>query len=543
MYIIKNALRSISRSKGRNILIGIIIFVISLSSCLALSIREAAKSAQASALDDLEITASISPDRKSMMDSFEDRDAMKEAISQTQGLSLEELEIYAEAESVKNFYYTYSASMNGSSIEAVDSTGTASDEADSAEQANGQPGMGPGQDRTDGGMQSGNLGIQGDFTLTGYSSDEAMTDFIDGISSITSGSMFTEGTADNTCVISEELAAYNDLSVGDTITLSNPNAEEETYDLTVCGIYETVAAQDSSSDMMGGFSPAADRANQIYVSAATLESIADASVENATVTTDETTDTTTSTALQTMLNGTYTFANTEDYERFQEEAAELGLDESYTISSSDLTSYEQSLEPLQNLSKYAGYFLIVILVIGGIILVVLNIFNIRERKYEIGVLSAIGMKKSKISLQFLTELLCVTFLALIIGSGIGAVSSVPLTNALLAHQIESSAQTAQGQNERFGREMGTPGGSPENSSAEDSAGAPSSGTAPDDISGKGGFFGGQVADYVDSVSSAANLTVLIQLIGIGLLLTLVSGLTAIIFILRYDPLRILSNRD
>ena len=301
MYIIKNALRSISRSKGRNILIGIIIFVISLSSCLALSIREAAKSAQASALDDLEITASISPDRKSMMDSFEDRDAMKEAISLTQGLSLEELEIYAEAESVKNFYYTYSASMNGSSIEAVDSTGIASDEADSAEQANDQPGMGPGQDRTDGGMQSGNLGTQGDFTLSGYSSDEAMTDFIDGISSITSGSMFTEGTADNTCVISEELAAYNDLSVGDTITLSNPNAEEETYDLTVCGIYETVAAQDSSSDMMGGFSPAADRANQIYVSAATLESIADASVENATVTTDETTGITTSTALQTMI--------------------------------------------------------------------------------------------------------------------------------------------------------------------------------------------------------------------------------------------------
>ena len=243
MYIIKNALRSISRSKGRNILIGIIIFVISLSSCLALSIREAAKSAQASALDDLEITASISPDRKSMMDSFEDRDAMKEAISQTQGLSLEELEIYAEAESVKNFYYTYSASMNGSSIEAVDSTGTASDEADSAEQANDQPGMGPGQDRTDGGMQSGNLGIQGDFTLTGYSSDEAMADFIDGISSINSGSMFAEGTADNTCVISEELAAYNDLSVGDTITLSNPNAEEETYDLTVCGIYETALSR------------------------------------------------------------------------------------------------------------------------------------------------------------------------------------------------------------------------------------------------------------------------------------------------------------
>ena len=44
MYIVRNALRSIARSKGRSILTGIIIFVIALASCLALSIREAAKS-------------------------------------------------------------------------------------------------------------------------------------------------------------------------------------------------------------------------------------------------------------------------------------------------------------------------------------------------------------------------------------------------------------------------------------------------------------------------------------------------------------------
>lgn len=538
MYIIKNALRSISRSRGRNILIGIIIFVISLSSCLALSIREAAATAENSALDDLEITASISLDRQAVMENYEDRDAMKEAIGQVQNLSLEELETYAQAESVKNFYYTYSASMNGSSIEAVDSTGTASDETDSTDQEMGQTDMGPGQDRF-----GGNMGIQGDFTITGYSSDAAMTDFINGVSTITSGAMFAEGESDNTCVIQEELAAYNDLSVGDVITLSNPNAEDETYDLTICGIYKTESAGDTSFDMMSGFSPSADRANQIYVSAQTLEGIITSSEDNAAETTDTSTGRTTTTALQSMLNGTYVFSDIDDYEKFQEEATELGLDDSYTISSSDLTSYEQSLEPLQNLSKYAGYFLIVILVIGGIILVVLNIFNIRERKYEIGVLSAIGMKKSKISLQFLTELLCVTFLALIIGSGIGAVSSVPLTNTLLAQQIESSAQVTQGQNERFGREMNTPGNIPEEPSGEGGADLPSSETTPGDVGGKGGFFGGQVADYVDSVSSAANLTVLIQLIGIGLLLTLVSGLTAIIFILRYDPLRILSNRD
>ena len=103
------------------------------------------------------------------------------------------------------------------------------------------------------------MGTQGDFTITGYSSDSAMKDFVDGSSSITEGEMFAEGTADNTCVISSELASYNDLAVGDTITLSNPNQEDETYTLTIAGIYETESTSDSASSMMGGFMAGADR--------------------------------------------------------------------------------------------------------------------------------------------------------------------------------------------------------------------------------------------------------------------------------------------
>ena len=67
MYVIKNAWKSISRSKGRNILIGIIVFVISVSACLGLSIREAANKAKEDALSNLTITAQISVDRTSMM--------------------------------------------------------------------------------------------------------------------------------------------------------------------------------------------------------------------------------------------------------------------------------------------------------------------------------------------------------------------------------------------------------------------------------------------------------------------------------------------
>lgn len=52
-----------------------------------------------------------------------------------------------------------------------------------------------------------------------------------------------------------------------------------------------------------------------------------------------------------------------------------------------------------------------------------------------------------------------------------------------------------------------------------------------------------VRNYISQVDSATNFRVIVQLILIGILLTIVSGCVAIVFILRYDPLRILSNRD
>lgn len=420
MYIVKNALRSIARSKGRSILTGIIIFVIGLASCLALSIREAAKTAEKEALSELEITASIQFDRQSMMGNMENREDMDQALGSMQELSLEELETYAQADSVKSFYYTYSASLDATSIDPVDTS--------QADQ-NSFPPNGEGHDSV--------RASTGDFTIVGYSSDEAMTEFTSGNSSITQGAVFEQGSADQTCIINEELALYNDLEVGDVITLSNPENEEETYDLTISGIYQNDAESDTASSMMERMSPAADAANRICVSAQTLQSIISASQEEG------------DNAVHGMLNGTYVFADKDDYEAFQQQVEEMGLSDQYTITSSDLMSFEQSIQPLQSLSGYAGIFLILILIIGGIILAVLNIFNIRERKYEIGVLSAIGMKPGKISLQFLCELLCIAFCALFLGAGIGAAASVPMTNALLSQQIESTTQSAMAQNDRF----------------------------------------------------------------------------------------------
>ena len=61
MYILRNAFRCISRAKGRNILIGLVVLLLSVSSCIGLSIKEANRTLKKQYADDMEITASVNP--------------------------------------------------------------------------------------------------------------------------------------------------------------------------------------------------------------------------------------------------------------------------------------------------------------------------------------------------------------------------------------------------------------------------------------------------------------------------------------------------
>lgn len=539
MYIVKNALRSISRAKGRNILIGIIVLVIAVSSCVALSIREAANQVKEDELEGLEITASISVNREAMMTDFKkdntqttsgntqggfDRDSFKAAMNETSSLSLDEMLTYSELSSVKNFYYTLTSSFNETdNFLAYDTSDTEEDsetsETEESEEENSEE-----NDFKNSPMGGGMSKTLGDFTIIGYSSDAAMTEFVSGTSSITDGTMFNEGTSDMICVISNELSIYNEVAVGDTITVCNPNDEEELYTLTVVGIYTNTLSSVTTATTMGGFSASSNLENYIYTSYNTLLQITANSTTNATTETDSTTGRTTSTALSSQIAGTYLFATVEEYEAFETQARAAGLADDYQITSADLTAFENSIEPLENLSQISLYFLLVVFIIGGIILIVLNIFNIRDRKYEIGVLTAIGMKKSKVALQFITEIFVVTLLTITIGATVGAAISVPVANKLLESQIESVESKASTQKTAFGREMG----------GENIPTADMNATAV--VAENGG-------DNYYTVDSATDWVVILELFGIGIVLTLVASCAAVTFIMRYEPLKILSNRD
>ncbi len=554
MYIIRNALRCIGRSKGRNVLIGIIVLVIATSACIGLSIRQAAGSAKEDTLSGMSVTATISVDRQTMMGNMKpgegntggfDKDSFKEMMGNTSTLTLEEYQKYAEASTVENFYYTVTTSLDGS-----DSMEPVTDEEDSTADTitdlfgNSSPnGLSGGRDNMKGGFSMSSA----DFAVVGYSSDNAMTAFIEGTATIDSGAVFEEGTENYDCIISSELATFNDLNVGDTFTLVNPNSEDETYELTVVGIYTDSSTNENFMSMIGrGFS---DPANQIYMSSAAAQKIVTASESVSTTVTDEDTGRESETKLSGSLSCTYVFADADAYYTFEEEVKTLGLSDDYTVSSSDISSFENSLVPLETLGTMAGWFLLVILIIGAIILIVLNIFNVRERKYEIGVLTAMGMKKGKVAMQFLTEIFAVTMVAVIIGVAIGAVSAVPVTNALLENQISSTESQSAQIDKNFGRDNGGSFGGRGNGYAPTMPGVemPDSGEIDklDDngIGFIGNVFGEGAANYVSEIDSAMNFTVVLQMLGIAVLLTLVSGAVSMLFVMRYEPLKILANRD
>ena len=205
MYIIKNAFKCIGRSKGRNVLIGIIALVIAISACIGLSIRQAAISAKESALSGMSINATISFNR---MDAIQglggkpggggfNREEFENMMGRTEALTLDEYLKYAEAASVDDFYYTLTVYFNGN-----DEFLPVSNSSSSGSGISGMPNI-PGMQFPGGG------GSEGDFTIVGVSTDSAMTDFFDGTSSIYSGEVFEEGTSDYVCIISYELAGIS----------------------------------------------------------------------------------------------------------------------------------------------------------------------------------------------------------------------------------------------------------------------------------------------------------------------------------------------
>ena len=493
MFIFKNAWISITRNKGRNVLIGVIILVIACACTVTLAINNTASDLISSYASAYAKELTISFDRKSMMKDFDfadkdSREEAKDAFENIETYTIEDVKNFAESDYIEDYYYTYSLSLNGNNIEKAES-----EVDDKFQNMGGGRGGSP-----NGGTSSSSM----DFTLTGYSSIDSMSEFINGTYTMTE-------IADNAwdvafdgyyVFINEELASYNELELNDTIKLEDEDGN--TYKFEIIGIFEDNDTE--SASMMSMFS---NSANTIITNADVL------------VTMDSENDTINGSVTPTFIIDDY-----DNAEKIQEEFYEKGLDETYVVETNQETA-ESGVSSIKNVKSFATTFLVITLIIGGIVLFILNMINIRERKYEIGVLRTIGISKLKLTFQFVSELLIVAFVALIIGAGLGATMSKSISNSLLSSEIESSESVTEEMKNNFGGDRG---------------GSGDKGNMPDMFNKVSGVPSIQAYDRVDAV---VNITVILELLLIGLTLVLISSIAAMVSIQRFSPLTILKERS
>lgn len=140
--------------------------------------------------------------------------------------------------------------------------------------------------------------------------------------------------------------------------------------------------------------------------------------------------------------------------------------------------------------------------------------NIIERKYEIGVFRTIGISKFKLTIQFILELLIVSTVMLIIGAACGSYLSKPIGNMLLQNEIEDTQVQEQEISDNFGK-----------------------------VSMDMQFNVNKQVEEISTIDAVVDVNVVIELLGIGILLTLISSLASMISIIKFSPLTILKERS
>jgi putative ABC transport system permease protein len=211
---------------------------------------------------------------------------------------------------------------------------------------------------------------------------------------LTTGQVFSANSVANVALVGSDLATKNNLKVGSTFTAYSTS-------VTVVGIYD---AGNTFSN------------NQIIMPLSTVQKLSTQTgdLTSATINVDSITNVSSvTTAAQKVLG-----------------------------SAADVTNASQqaqsAIAPLKNIQTISLYSLIGAVVAGAVIIFLVMIMIVRERRREIGVLKAIGASNIKIITQFVTEAITLTILGAVIGIGLGTIAGNPITRLLVNNSTNSA---------------------------------------------------------------------------------------------------------
>lgn len=302
------------------------------------------------------------------------------------------------------------------------------------------------------------------FSTKGYNSKEPL-DISEGLIKLADGDGFTETdikNGSNAVLISQDVAEKNGLSVGATFVLDvvvelplpmeEETAEEEKFEtpksisfdqpMKVAGIYTVAKKQENAQQTEQQRSENEWRAfqqlNTIYMTekaAKDLQSKIDekmiSGMEDGSAG-DE----------GAYYQATYVLNSSEDMEAFRQDADALLPDYYHVVASTD--QYEQIAGGLTKLNTIAKYIVIVAVVATLLILSLVVLLFLRDRKQELGIYLSFGESRGKVIAQIILELLIISCAALILSLITGNFLGGAISRSLIQSDwINSASQIDQ----------------------------------------------------------------------------------------------------
>lgn len=246
--------------------------------------------------------------------------------------------------------------------------------------------------------------------------------FTDGGFELMEGTAITSANK-NSVLIHEKFAERNNLSVGDTMRLSNVENENRAVDVTVAGIFTNTKEQDSV-----GIAPSYDLYDNIVFADLSTVSYLLYGTEGKT----------------SVQYGDFYVNDPDELDRIMSEVKEIeGVnwnDCTLTRYDNDYQNAKESLTGLQNIVFIA---IAVVSVICFLVLALFLTLRLRGRVHETGVYLAMGISKGAVLTQYLLEVLIVAVIALLISYGASSAISDQIGSRLLSQVTAETYETVE----------------------------------------------------------------------------------------------------
>ncbi|MCD1664988.1 ABC transporter permease [Listeria monocytogenes] len=500
MNFFKRAWLSMKARKGRSVLQLIIFTVVCVLILSGFTIQSAADKASELAREQLGGTVTLTVDREKQMQTMREEASSSDSSSteskpqfQSSPIDVNDANDLAKLNHVASYNYYSSTQALASGFDPIESSGDTSSSNDESSTTAETQGPGGGQ----GGPQM----VDADLSISGLLDSATSTDFEAGTSELTSGVAITSADKDkNVAMVEENLAEENDWKVGDSFTVTSSDGNTKVT-LKIVGIYKTT---DSGSDMAQNFS-FLNPYNKVYVPYTVANTIKGSDYKN------------------TVDSAVYTMDDAANISAFEKEAKKVdSIDwDTFKLDAND-TLYQQIIGPINSVASFSKNVVYIVSIAGALILGLLVMMQVRDRKYEMGVLLAIGEKRGKLIAQFFVEILIVA----LVSFGLAAASSHYVAqlagNQLLAQQNSSTNETTTSTENRG------PGGGGQG--------------------GPGGF-GESVSNLTKNTEQIKELDIqvtledMLKMGGIGIGIAFISVLLPAALVLRMNPKTILTKQE